>query len=163
MLLSLAMNSPDLHGEQLSEVCDSFHHVATPFMTPLQILYIYFKLQESRIAVVSSTAAATLRQLVMFLIGDRVTIEDDAPKEDVLPVTEITLPNGVKRTLKPAAWDAYLLFENLCLLINSERARFLRLESLSKTFALELIESILTNCHQVIRKVGFILIRSLCY
>lgn len=102
----------------------------------------------------SSTAAATLRQLVMFLTGDRVAAEDGAPKEDILPVTEVALPNGVKRALKPAAWDAYLLFEDLCLLINSERGRFLRLESLSKTFALELIESILTNCHPVIRKVS---------
>ena len=112
----------------------------------------------------SSTAAATLRQLVMFLTGDRVTVEDDAPKEEILPVTKINLPDGVKRALKPAAWDAYLLFEDLCLLINSERARFLRLDSLSKTFALELIESILTNCHQVIRKVSFrgILVATLC-
>ena len=118
------------------------------------MLLLCFKLQESRTAVVSSTAAATLRQLVMFIVGDRVS-EEDKGKGNVKPApeTEITLPAGSKTALLPSAYDAYRVFEDLCLLANSESAQFLRLASLPKTFALELIESVLTNCQQVIRKV----------
>jgi hypothetical protein len=163
-----------------------------------------FKLQESRIAVVSSTAAATLRQLVMFVAGDRVLEEDKAyqehlsnladssarhsskpstdslgpqpppnshspksssatsptpsPRQSQLPnpwaKKQVHLPSGQTADLLPASADAYFIFEDLCLLANAERAKFLRIESLPKTFALELIESVLTNCHPVIRKVG---------
>jgi len=42
---------------------------------PLQALLLCFRLQESRIAVVSSTAAATLRQLVMFVFDKVVDLE----------------------------------------------------------------------------------------
>jgi hypothetical protein len=45
------------------------------------------------------------------------------------------------------------MFEDLCLLGNGERPQFLQLEYLHKTFALELIESGLTNYHQLFRKV----------
>ncbi|KAG2106225.1 uncharacterized protein F5147DRAFT_233950 [Suillus discolor] len=49
-LVSLITNFPSIHEELLGEA-----------------LLLCFKLQDSRIAVVSSTAAATLRQLVMFI------------------------------------------------------------------------------------------------
>ncbi|CAG8510749.1 17383_t:CDS:10, partial [Dentiscutata heterogama] len=47
--------------------------------------------------------------------------------------------------LRPCARDAYHLFQDLCLLTNSEQPMFLRLNSLSRTFGLDLIESVLTN------------------
>ena len=43
--------------------------------------------------------------------------------------------------------------EGLSLLRNGERPQFLQLECLRKTFALELIESILTSYHGLFRKV----------
>ncbi|THH00569.1 hypothetical protein EW026_g1995 [Hermanssonia centrifuga] len=109
------------------------------------------RLQESRIAVVSSTAAATLRQLVMFVV-DKVVDEDkrdDLPRSDF---SETTLPNGSTKALGPSAKDAFSVFEDLCLLANSEKPTFLKLETLRKTFALELIESVLTNYHELFRK-----------
>ena len=117
-----------------------------------EALLLCFRLQESRIAVVSSTAAATLRQLVMFVV-DKVVDEDrrDELTEDVK--IEAILPNGTSTKLGPSAHDAYAVFEDLCLLANSEHPRFLKLDSLRKTFALELIESVLTNYHDLFRKV----------
>jgi protein MON2 len=118
----------------------------------LKALLLCFKLQDSRIAVVSSTAAATLRQLVMFVV-DKVVDEDRAEPSDQNPtLTTILLPDESSVDLQPSARDAFSVFEDLCLLANSERPKFLKLESLHKTFALELIESVLTNYHDLFHK-----------
>ena len=109
-------------------------------------------MQESRIAVVSSTAAATLRQIVMFII-DKVVEEDRNDKVETIQLTEISLPDDSKVSLGPSAVDAYSVVEDLCLLANIEKPHFLKLGSLPKTFALELIESVLTNYHDLFRKV----------
>ena len=122
-------------------------------LTDLQALLLCFRLQESRIAVVSSTAAATLRQLVMFVV-DKVVDEDRRDELTSSDKIEAVLPNGATTKLGPSAHDAYAVFEDLCLLANSEHPRFLNLESLRKTFALELIESVLTNYHDLFRKVS---------
>lgn len=57
--------------------------------------------------------------------------------------------------LGPCALDAYLLFQDLCLLTNSEHARFLRLGSISRTFGLELVESVLTNHFHLFKQASF--------
>ena len=118
----------------------------------VQALLLCFKLQESKIAVVSSTAAATLRQLVMFVV-DKMVVED---ADDAIPPTqlsEIRLPDGTTKPLGPSARDAFSVFEDLCLLANAEKPHFLKLDLLHKTFALELIESVLTNYHGLFQKV----------
>jgi hypothetical protein len=104
--------------------------------------------------VVSSTAAATLRQLVMFVV-DKV-VEEDRQFHGSLSFQEASLPDGSAKALGPSAKDAFSVFEDLCLLANSERPTFLKLESLHKTFALELIESVLTNYHELFRTVSII-------
>ncbi|PIL34637.1 hypothetical protein GSI_03416 [Ganoderma sinense ZZ0214-1] len=133
-LLSLITNFPAVHGQLLGDA-----------------LLLCFRLQESRIAVVSSTAAATLRQLVMFVV-DKVVDEDRREEVPDNARIETVLPNGTTAELGPSAYDAYAVFEDLCLLANSEQPRFLKLDSLRKTFALELIESVLTNYHDLFRK-----------
>ncbi|KAI0700224.1 hypothetical protein C8T65DRAFT_790748 [Cerioporus squamosus] len=133
-LLSLITNFPAVHGQLLGDA-----------------LLLCFRLQESRIAVVSSTAAATLRQLVMFVV-DKVVDEDRRDELTESAKAEAILPNGATTKLGPSAHDAYAVFEDLCLLANSEHPRFLKLEALRKTFALELIESVLTNYHDLFRK-----------
>ena len=65
----------------------------------------------------------------------------------------VELPDGTTVNLHPSARDAFSVFEDLCLLANSEQPNFLKLESLPKTFALELIESALTNYHELFRLV----------
>ncbi|GLB42717.1 putative C-terminal region of Mon2 protein [Lyophyllum shimeji] len=133
-LVSLIPNFPAIHGPLLGDA-----------------LLLCFKLQESKIAVVSSTAAATLRQLVMFVV-DKMVVEDGMEELDGRSMSEIKLPDGTTKLLGPSTLDAFSVFEDLCLLANSERPHFLKLESLHKTFALELIESVLTNYHTHFRK-----------
>jgi Guanine nucleotide exchange factor in Golgi transport N-terminal/Dimerisation and cyclophilin-binding domain of Mon2 len=116
----------------------------------VQALLLCFKLHESRTAVVSSTAAATLRQLVMFVV-DKV-VEEDRRMLLASELEPITLPDGTTRSLGPAARDTFAIFEDLCLLGNGESPQFLELEYLHKTFALELIESVLTNYHELFLK-----------
>jgi hypothetical protein len=65
----------------------------------------------------------------------------------------VTLPNGTTRALGPAARDAFAIFEGLCMLCNGERPQFLQYEYLYKTFALELIWSVLINYLELFRKV----------
>ena len=100
----------------------------------------------------SSTAAATLRQLVMFVV-DKMVEEDKQDSLDPRLLEDVVLPDGTTATLGPFARDAYAVFEDLCLLADSEKPHFLNLEYLHKTFALELIESVLTNYHELFRKV----------
>lgn len=136
-------------------------------------LLLCFRLQDSRIGVVSSTSAATLRQLVM-VVFEGVAEEDQAVKTAIS--TDVALDPIRKETdfvvsipafeklndadqaettearrviLRPSAKDAYLVFEDLCLLVNGDSPSFLKLQSLPKTFGLELIESVMTG-HSVL-------------
>ncbi|KAF9162591.1 hypothetical protein DFQ26_003405 [Actinomortierella ambigua] len=100
---------------------------------------------DSRVVFVNNTAAATLRQLVIYIF-DKVGEEDRELAQKGEPkALELGEDFSPEDQLEPCAKDAYLLFQDLCLLTNSEQARFLKLASLSKTFGLELIESVLTN------------------
>ncbi|KAL1697768.1 guanine nucleotide exchange factor in Golgi transport N-terminal-domain-containing protein [Schizophyllum commune] len=110
-ILSLVTNFPEIHGQQLADA-----------------LLVCFRLHESRIAVVSSTAAATLRQLVMFVVDKMAGESETAARADV------QLPDGSRKALPPSARDAFAL------------------DYLHKTFALELIESVLTNYHALFRQ-----------
>ncbi|ELQ35730.1 hypothetical protein OOU_Y34scaffold00692g33 [Pyricularia oryzae Y34] len=117
-LPSLLQNySSDIRGELL--------------VTALNICFI---LQSSKNAIVNNTSAATLQQLVV-TVFDKVVTEDmgEAPTE------------GGVVSLKPAAMDAYRVFNDLCLLTESQRPEYLRFTGLPQTFGLELIESVLTN------------------
>ena len=93
----------------------------------------------------------------MFVV-DKV-VDEDRRLLHTNELEPITLPDGTTQTLGPAARDAFAIFEDLCLLGNGERPQFLQLEYLHKTFALELIESVLTNYHDLFRKVHHL---SLC-
>jgi hypothetical protein len=101
--------------------------------------------------VVSSTVAAALRQLVMFVV-DKV-VEEHRCMLLANELQSITLPDWTTQALVSAARDAFAIFEDLCLLGNGERPRFVQLEYLHKTFALELIESVLMNYHELLHKV----------
>jgi hypothetical protein len=146
-----------------------------------QALLICFRLQDSKVVVVNNTAAATLRQLVIHVF-DKVTKEDDIIAKDpehhgkllMVPLMRstssrlITIFNTTGLQLKkinispeesiklyPCAADAYYLFQDLCLLTNGEPTQFLRLNHLSRTFGLELIESVLTNHIKLFKAVSF--------
>ncbi|KAF8626562.1 hypothetical protein AX15_004804 [Amanita polypyramis BW_CC] len=87
----------------------------------------------------------------MFVV-DKMVIEDKQEDTRDEWLMEVRLPDGTTKKLGPSSKDAYSVLEDLCLLANSEKPHFLKLEFLHKTFALELIESVLTNYHDLFRK-----------
>ncbi|TLD04948.1 uncharacterized protein PgNI_09191 [Pyricularia grisea] len=125
-LPSLLQNySSDIRGELL--------------VTALNICFI---LQSSKNAIVNNTSAATLQQLVVTVFDKVVTEDRETP--DGPTVGEAPTDGGVV-SLKPAAMDAYRVFNDLCLLTESQRPEYLGFTGLPQTFGLELIESVLTN------------------
>jgi hypothetical protein len=90
----------------------------------------------------------------MFVV-DKVVDEDRRTAQDE-ELEEVYLPDGTLKNLGLSARDAFAVFEDLCLLANSEKPHFLKLDYLHKTFALELIESVLTNYHDLFRKVRYL-------
>lgn len=97
-------------------------------------------------------------------VFDRVSTEDSLPPSASPPATfHVDIPTdsgegGHKSVgLRPAARDAYLLLEDLCLLIAGGEVEgepsFLKWGSLSRTFGLELVESIVSGFGGVVRAV----------
>lgn len=146
----------DIHLKVLqvvSSLLSTFSSIHNALLS--RTLQLCFRLQESRIGVVSSTAAATLRQSVM-TVFDKVKAEDavldgiqaggeDAAAAAPLAAMTVQVPEKGPVTLFPCSRDAYMTIDDLNKLANGSEAPFLRLESLPRTFVLELIESILTN------------------
>jgi hypothetical protein len=106
------------------------------------VLNICTILQASKNGIVNNTAAATLQQLVV-TVFDKVVAEDKVLLE-VPTIAEAPVENGTVQ-LRSSAYDAYRVFNDLCLLTESQRPQFLKVTGLPQTFGLELIESILTN------------------
>lgn len=82
-------------------------------------------------------------------------------KEDEAEEDPEEKPQAKTISLRPAARDAYLLLEDLCLLISGSAEggpegdpSFLRWGSLSRTFGLELVESIVSGFGPVVRTVS---------
>ncbi|KDN53231.1 hypothetical protein K437DRAFT_230880 [Tilletiaria anomala UBC 951] len=140
---ALLSTYPQIHDEQLAD-----------------LLRLCFAYQESaKVAVVSSTAAATLRSAVM-TICDKVVDEDrtldaiagggeDAAASAPLSAMTLPLPGYTEPvTLFPCSKDAYLVFSNLHHLATGEphKATFLALPHSPRiTFSLELLESVFVN------------------
>ncbi|CAG8704246.1 2805_t:CDS:10, partial [Dentiscutata erythropus] len=112
----------------------------------IEALLICFRLQDSKVIVVSNTAAATLRQLVINIF-DKVLLDDETnEKGTIYPKLDAKLSLDVNvLSLRRYARDAYYIFQDLCLLSNGEQPMLLKLNSLSKTLCWELIESVLSN------------------
>lgn len=105
---------------------------------------------------VSSTAAATLRQAVM-LIFDRLSAPDE---ETTLPLSLPADP-PTELNVTPSAMDAFAIFSDLCLLTggpgtDKEKPMILKLTALQRTFGLELLESILSGYEVPVKQVCFI-------
>jgi hypothetical protein len=105
-------------------------------------LEICATLQASKTIAVSSTAAATLQQLVVSTF-ERVSSEDKLPND--AKITTTIKVDGQSLDIGYFAYDALLVLDDLCRLIDGEPLQFLRSRTLSPTFVLELIESILLN------------------
>ncbi|KAH8665989.1 endosomal peripheral membrane protein-like protein [Tricladium varicosporioides] len=103
-------------------------------------------LQASKNGIVNNTAAATLQQLVV-AVFDKVVTEDKIALE-VPTVGEAPSEDGNVQ-LRAAALDAYRVFNDLCLLTESQKPQFLKSAGMPQTFGLELIESVLTNHSEI--------------
>ncbi|KAI0233332.1 Endocytosis and vacuole integrity protein [Massospora cicadina] len=117
-------------------------------------LLICFKLQESRVAVVNNTAAATLRQLVIIIFDNKIHMDP----ADHLGLDLVT-PDGMEldvqtlvSNLSPDAKDAYFLFQDLCYMTAGETPILLKPSTLNRAFSLELVESVLTNQPQAFQR-----------
>jgi hypothetical protein len=95
--------------------------------------------------VVSFTAAATLRQFVTF-VANKV-VEEDRRTLLTSELESMTLPDGTTQALRSRLARRLRYLRGLCLLGNGQQ--FLQLKYLHKTFALELLESVFTNDHEL--------------
>ena len=91
---------------------------------------------------VSSTAAATLQQLLVSIL-EKVSSED-ASQKSLEPVIVISI-NDESVSLRNAALDAYTLLNDLCLVTEGQRPKSLASASISQSFGLELIESMVAG------------------
>nr|KAG5711390.1 hypothetical protein BaRGS_025817 [Batillaria attramentaria] len=112
-------------------------------------LVLCFRLHFTKDSTTINTAAATIKQLVSAIL-DRVLAEDQ------IPTTEPPVPLNVEelkacsktppKSLRPCAGDAYLLFQDLCQLVNADQPYWLTgMTEMTRTFGLELLESVLTS------------------
>ncbi|CAL8099260.1 unnamed protein product [Calicophoron daubneyi] len=101
---------------------------------------ICLRLHLSKTNATVNTAAAAVRQCAS-AIFDRVVKEgSESPDKLLKPDEVIQMDPG---TLNSAAKDAYSLFQDICLLLNDEPARWLvGITDISRTLGLELIESL---------------------
>uniref|UniRef100_A0A0L8I109 Mon2/Sec7/BIG1-like HUS domain-containing protein n=1 Tax=Octopus bimaculoides TaxID=37653 RepID=A0A0L8I109_OCTBM len=114
-----------------------------------QALVLCFRLHFTKDSTTINTAAATIKQLVN-VVFERVVIEDNQSTKEVngniafedLKIGSKTPP----KSLQPCAGDAYLLFQDLCQLVNADQPYWLvGMTEMTRTFGLELLESVLTT------------------
>lgn len=120
-------------------------------------------LEEDRAASLGSRTSLSLK--ARFVEGDTSSATPDSPASPAIPPeggSAAAQQGGAAKSirLRPAARDAYLLLEDLCLLIAGSveggpdgEPSFLRWSSLSRTFGLELVESIVSGFGDVVRSV----------
>ncbi|XP_055882628.1 protein MON2 homolog isoform X4 [Biomphalaria glabrata] len=112
-------------------------------------LVLCFRLHFTKDSTTINTAAAAIKQLVS-AIFDRVVIEDRILIRDTTEAVNLEeLKAGSKippKSLRPCAGDAYLLFQDLCQLVNADQPFWLTgMTEMTRTFGLELLESVLTS------------------
>ncbi|XP_059672102.1 protein MON2 homolog isoform X2 [Gavia stellata] len=130
-------------------------------------IVLCFRLHFTKDNITNNTAAATVRQVVT-VVFERVVAEDERYKDTIdQPVT--FQGNSNRRsvsTLKPCAKDAYMLFQDLCQLVNADAPYWLvGMTEMTRTFGLELLESVLNDFPQVFlqhQEFSFLLKERVC-
>ncbi|XP_048357518.1 protein MON2 homolog isoform X1 [Sphaerodactylus townsendi] len=130
-------------------------------------IVLCFRLHFTKDNITNNTAAATVRQVVT-VVFERVVAEDECYK-DVIEQPIGILGNSNRRsvsTLKPCAKDAYMLFQDLCQLVNADAPYWLvGMTEMTRTFGLELLESVLNDFPQVFlqhQEFSFLLKERVC-
>ncbi|WBW73639.1 GEF [Schizosaccharomyces osmophilus] len=117
-------------------VCTNYaEYMQLPLL--VSALHTCFALHNDRNLIVSNAASATLRQVVI-LVFDHLNYETSA-----------------QRVNKDLFSGLLTIFSNLCALIRSGSSDLLKVNGISDTFGLELIESILVNHHHLFERSEF--------
>ncbi|XP_030071694.1 LOW QUALITY PROTEIN: protein MON2 homolog [Microcaecilia unicolor] len=130
-------------------------------------IVLCFRLHFTKDNITNNTAAATVRQVVT-VVFERMVAEDERHKDAVdqpVPVPGNSNRRSVS-TLKPCAKDAYMLFQDLCQLVNADAPYWLvGMTEMTRTFGLELLESVLNDFPQVFlehQEFSFLLKERVC-
>lgn len=108
------------------------------------------RLHESRAPMVTNAAVAIVRQLVIFLFDAAC---EEAKSSTVVRAAGRAIEAG-KEELPTKARQAFTILQDTCLLANDEPALALvHIRSIERAFALELVESILSNHALVFQQV----------
>uniref|UniRef100_A0A5F9DHI0 Protein MON2 homolog n=1 Tax=Oryctolagus cuniculus TaxID=9986 RepID=A0A5F9DHI0_RABIT len=130
-------------------------------------IVLCFRLHFTKDNITNNTAAATVRQVVT-VVFERMVAEDEHHK-DIVEQPVLVQGNSNRRsvsTLKPCAKDAYMLFQDLCQLVNADAPYWLvGMTEMTRTFGLELLESVLNDFPQVFlqhQEFSFLLKERVC-
>ncbi|XP_070611694.1 protein MON2 homolog isoform X2 [Erythrolamprus reginae] len=130
-------------------------------------IVLCFRLHFTKDNITNNTAAATVRQVVT-VVFERVVAEDERYKgfsEEPVGNQGNSNRRSVS-TLKPCAKDAYMLFQDLCQLVNADAPYWLvGMTEMTRTFGLELLESVLNDFPQVFlqhQEFSFLLKERVC-
>uniref|UniRef100_A0A4W4GT58 Protein MON2 homolog n=1 Tax=Electrophorus electricus TaxID=8005 RepID=A0A4W4GT58_ELEEL len=107
-------------------------------------IVLCFRLHFTKDNITNNTAAATVRQVVT-VVFERMVAEDERFKEQPPAIQGNSNRRSVS-TLRPSAKDAYMLFQDLCQLVNADAPYWLvGMTEMTRTFGLELLESVLND------------------
>ncbi|XP_062616734.1 protein MON2 homolog isoform X2 [Saccostrea cucullata] len=116
-------------------------------------LVLCFRLHFTKDSTTINTAAATIKHLVS-CVFERVVTEDKVPIQGQTSAVNLeelkTHSKTPPHSLRPCAGDAYLLFQDLCQLVNADQPFWLMgMTEMTRTFGLELLEAVLTSFPQI--------------
>ncbi|KAJ2388627.1 Endocytosis and vacuole integrity protein [Coemansia sp. RSA 2611] len=115
--------------------------------TLVDAFHLCLALQKSRDPVVSNTAAAILRQVVV-AVFDRVVAEDQEHSDD----DDEGADTRERDLTRKYAKDAFFVLQDLCLLAADSDSIFIRVDAVDKGLVLDLIESVLVNHAAVVAR-----------
>ncbi|XP_016097734.1 protein MON2 homolog [Sinocyclocheilus grahami] len=130
-------------------------------------IVLCFRLHFTKDNITNNTAAATVRQVVT-VVFERMVAEDQKFKG--LTEEPPAVPGNSNRrsvsSLRPSAKDAYMLFQDLCQLVNADAPYWLvGMTEMTRTFGLELLESVLNDFPEVFlqhQEFSFLLKERVC-
>ncbi|KAJ8301798.1 hypothetical protein KUTeg_020785 [Tegillarca granosa] len=132
-----------------NSIIDCLWNLMEAGLEELKLLQTAILLHFTKDSTTINTAAATIKQLVS-IVFERVVTEDKVQSQEPLESLNVEeLKVGSKnppKSLRPCAGDAYLLFQDLCQLVNADQPHWLMgMTEMTRTFGLELLESVLTS------------------
>uniref|UniRef100_A0A671NLC4 Protein MON2 homolog n=1 Tax=Sinocyclocheilus anshuiensis TaxID=1608454 RepID=A0A671NLC4_9TELE len=114
-------------------------------------IVLCFRLHFTKDNITNNTAAATVRQVVT-VVFERMVAEDEKFKglTEEPPAVQGNSNRRSVSSLRPSAKDAYMLFQDLCQLVNADAPYWLvGMTEMTRTFGLELLESVLNDFPEV--------------